>query len=115
MLVIGGGAVGLEVAGEVATDFPEKQVTLVHSGKALLDTYPPRLGSLVLSQLQQLGVKVSNRTPQRSPPPPLQLEEGKSRTLCMCTVRVGGEKWVCHDMWESNHTTSKLILGTCQD
>jgi len=58
VLVIGGGAVGLEVAGEVATDFPEKQVTLVHSSQAVLENYPPRLGRIIIGKLKQLGVKV---------------------------------------------------------
>ena len=31
IVVIGGGAVGLEMAGEIATDFPDKTATLVQS------------------------------------------------------------------------------------
>ena len=36
VLVIGGGAVGVEVAGELATDCPDKHVTLVTSAERLL-------------------------------------------------------------------------------
>ncbi|KAJ3029825.1 UNVERIFIED_CONTAM: hypothetical protein HDU68_010946 [Siphonaria sp. JEL0065] len=35
--IIGGGTVGIELAGEIATDFPGKQITLLHSGTTLLD------------------------------------------------------------------------------
>lgn len=37
--VIGGGAAGLEVAGEIITEYPSKKVNLVHSGSALCQ-YP---------------------------------------------------------------------------
>ncbi|CAF4663393.1 unnamed protein product, partial [Didymodactylos carnosus] len=31
ILVIGGGSVGIELCGEIATDFKDKHITLVHS------------------------------------------------------------------------------------
>ncbi|KAK1299744.1 hypothetical protein QJS10_CPB13g01482 [Acorus calamus] len=37
ILIVGGGGVGVELAGEIATDFPEKKVTLVHRGTRLLE------------------------------------------------------------------------------
>ncbi|KXS21994.1 FAD/NAD(P)-binding domain-containing protein [Gonapodya prolifera JEL478] len=37
-VVVGGGAVGVEIAGELLTDFPNKPVTLIHAGKKLLET-----------------------------------------------------------------------------
>ncbi|KAL5976489.1 hypothetical protein ACLOJK_020822 [Asimina triloba] len=46
VLVIGGGPTGVELAGEIVTDFPGKKVTLVHRG--------PRL-------LQFLGLKASTK------------------------------------------------------
>ena len=61
VLIIGGGPVGLELAGEIATDMPSKKVTLVHSGQNILESYPPRLGRLVKSQLEVLGVKVRSQ------------------------------------------------------
>ncbi|KAG0225689.1 hypothetical protein B0O80DRAFT_492888 [Mortierella sp. GBAus27b] len=39
ILVIGGGATGVELAGEIKVAFPDKKVTLVHSGSTLVD-YP---------------------------------------------------------------------------
>ena len=36
VLVIGGGAVGVEVAGEIASTYPEKQLTILESGTSLL-------------------------------------------------------------------------------
>ncbi|KAI0629813.1 FAD/NAD-P-binding domain-containing protein [Trametes polyzona] len=43
VVIVGGGAVGIETAGEVRDAFPKKKVTLVHSEKLLLnDVYPER-------------------------------------------------------------------------
>ena len=47
------------LAGEIATDFPAKKVTLVHSGDQLLPDFPPKTGRLILSLLQEQGVEVS--------------------------------------------------------
>lgn len=32
ILIVGGGPVGVEIAGEIATDYKDKKVVLVHSG-----------------------------------------------------------------------------------
>lgn len=37
IVVIGGGAVGLELVGELATDYPNKKVTLMHNREQILD------------------------------------------------------------------------------
>ncbi|CAI9566110.1 unnamed protein product [Staurois parvus] len=37
VVVVGGGAAGVEMAAEVKTDYPEKEVTLIHSKVALAD------------------------------------------------------------------------------
>ncbi|KAI9471772.1 hypothetical protein LPJ78_001969 [Coemansia sp. RSA 989] len=59
VLVIGGGAVGVEIAGEVADAFPSKQVTLVHSGSRLLPlNFKEGLSNGAVAKLQKLGVKV---------------------------------------------------------
>ena len=59
VLVVGGGAVGVELAAEVATDFPDKKVTLVHAHDWLgADSLPDKYNELVLSQLDKLRVNV---------------------------------------------------------
>ena len=37
VLIVGGGPSGVELAAEIAVDFPEKKVTLVHKGPRLLE------------------------------------------------------------------------------
>lgn len=48
VLVIGGGAVGVEVAAEVAVSFPDKKVALVSSSDALLPEQNAKLGARAL-------------------------------------------------------------------
>ncbi|KAJ2864661.1 hypothetical protein GGH94_002751 [Coemansia aciculifera] len=59
VLVIGGGAVGVEVAGFVAATFPQKKVTLVHSGKRLMPTnFRDGVSNGAVAKLGQIGVDV---------------------------------------------------------
>lgn len=58
VLVIGGGAVGVEFAGEIASAFPDKKVTLAHSSDRLLDELKPKAQRKALEQLTSKGVQV---------------------------------------------------------
>ncbi|KAJ1862032.1 hypothetical protein LPJ73_000870 [Coemansia sp. RSA 2703] len=59
ILIVGGGAVGVETAGFVAASYPGKKVTLVHSGQRLLPgNFREGLGSGAKEKLEQLGVQV---------------------------------------------------------
>lgn len=56
--IVGAGAVGVELAGEIASARPGKQVTLLSADENLFPAYPPRLGRSMQRQLKELGVKV---------------------------------------------------------
>ncbi|KAJ2454638.1 hypothetical protein EV183_001386 [Coemansia sp. RSA 2336] len=59
VLVIGGGAVGVEVAGYVAQKYPTKKVTLVHSRSRLLpEHFRPGISNGAVDKLGRLGVNV---------------------------------------------------------
>ncbi|KAF9179706.1 hypothetical protein BGZ51_003176 [Haplosporangium sp. Z 767] len=60
IVIIGGGACGVEMSGEIKTAFPEKTVTLIHASETLIDYpgYADRLKSTALTHLQTLGVDV---------------------------------------------------------
>ncbi|KAM0756212.1 FAD/NAD(P)-binding domain-containing protein [Meredithblackwellia eburnea MCA 4105] len=63
VLCIGGGPVGIEMAGEVKARFKDtKECTLVHSGATFLPEFKPSLGESLKSQLEGLGVKVALNT-----------------------------------------------------
>ncbi|KAJ1984864.1 hypothetical protein H4R34_000404 [Dimargaris verticillata] len=59
VLIIGGGPVGVELAGEIATEYPEKRVILVHNqSKLFLDEYKDSFRDRAREQLESLGVQV---------------------------------------------------------
>ncbi len=58
VLVIGGGVVGVEFAGEIASAFPDKDITLAHATDTLLDNLKPKAQRKALEQLTAKGVKV---------------------------------------------------------
>jgi apoptosis-inducing factor 2 len=56
--IVGGGPVGVEVAGEILEDLPGKKLTLIHNGKDLLPSLTPRPRRYALAHLQQRGAEV---------------------------------------------------------
>eukprot|EP00775_Hariotina_reticulata_P002211 gene2211-2526_t len=58
VLIAGGGPLGVELAGEILTDYPDKVVTLVHSGARLLPTLPEKLGRAAAEWLLNKGCKI---------------------------------------------------------
>ncbi|XVE79173.1 hypothetical protein DITRI_Ditri14bG0036700 [Diplodiscus trichospermus] len=58
ILIVGGGPTGVELAGEIATDFPEKKVTLVHKGPRLLEFIGTKAADKALSWMISKKVEV---------------------------------------------------------
>ncbi|KID55943.1 hypothetical protein JF50_16550 [Pseudoalteromonas luteoviolacea] len=58
ILIIGGGVVGVELAGEIAYTFKDKVVTLAHKDKALLSGFNQKAQRKAHQQLEELGVQV---------------------------------------------------------
>ncbi|KAF9901961.1 Apoptosis-inducing factor 2 [Linnemannia zychae] len=60
VVVVGGGACGVELAGEIKNAYPDKKVTLIHATQTLVDYpgYSPVLKAGALTHLQDLGVEV---------------------------------------------------------
>ncbi|OMO95652.1 FAD-dependent pyridine nucleotide-disulfide oxidoreductase [Corchorus capsularis] len=58
ILIVGGGPTGVELAGEIATDFPEKKITLVHKGPRLLEFIGLKAGDKALRWLKSRNVEV---------------------------------------------------------
>jgi NADH dehydrogenase FAD-containing subunit len=58
VLVVGGGPVGVEVAGEILQDLPGKRLTLVHRGNALLPGLTPGPQRYALELLRKRGADV---------------------------------------------------------
>ncbi|KDP25908.1 hypothetical protein JCGZ_22979 [Jatropha curcas] len=58
ILIIGGGPTGVELAGEIAVDFPEKKVTLVHNGSRLMEFIGTKAADKTLKWLRSKNVDV---------------------------------------------------------
>ncbi|GBE85351.1 FAD/NAD(P)-binding domain-containing protein [Sparassis crispa] len=59
IFLVGGGAVGIETAGEIKDAFPNKKVTIVQSGSMLLNsTYPDKFRKNIERRVRQRGVNI---------------------------------------------------------
>ncbi|XP_056386670.1 ferroptosis suppressor protein 1 [Hyla sarda] len=59
VVVVGGGSAGVEMAAELKTDYPDKEVTLIHSRVALADVeLLPRVRQTIKEILLQKGVRL---------------------------------------------------------
>ncbi|CAN4119148.1 unnamed protein product [Withania somnifera] len=58
VLIVGGGPTGVELAAEIAVDFPQKKVTLVHDGSRLLEFIGPKASDKTLEWLKSKNVEV---------------------------------------------------------
>ncbi|OJJ45264.1 hypothetical protein ASPZODRAFT_133905 [Penicilliopsis zonata CBS 506.65] len=56
--VLGGGAAGVELAADIKSYRPEKEVTLIHSRGSLLNTYGEKLQQAAFDELTKLGVHI---------------------------------------------------------
>ncbi|KAL1412221.1 hypothetical protein Q8F55_003232 [Vanrija albida] len=57
VLVVGGGALGIQFASDIKAANPEKEVTLLHSRARLLPLYHEELHAAVVKRLAELGVR----------------------------------------------------------
>ncbi|XP_061342871.1 uncharacterized protein LOC133289005 [Gastrolobium bilobum] len=58
ILIVGGGPTGVELAGEIAVDYPDKNVTLVHKGSRLLEFIGAKASEKSLKWLKSKNVEV---------------------------------------------------------
>jgi len=94
VLLVGAGAVGIELAGEIKAVWPSKQVTLVDVADEVLGgPFRADLKAELRRQLEELGVQVLLGSPLRAAPP---TEPGELRTFTVAT-QAGRE--VTADLW----------------
>jgi NADH dehydrogenase FAD-containing subunit len=60
ILIIGGGIVGVELAGEVLAKMPDKKITVLTSGPRLIADKPAEIGEKAEDHLRRCGVEVSS-------------------------------------------------------
>lgn len=55
--IVGGGAVGVQMATDLKEIYPDKEITLVHSRNQLMPLYHKKLDEIIKARCQELGVK----------------------------------------------------------
>ncbi|KIP04635.1 hypothetical protein PHLGIDRAFT_25487 [Phlebiopsis gigantea 11061_1 CR5-6] len=78
VLVVGGGALGIQYATDIADVFPQKRVTLLHSRKQLLPKYEERMHDEIMSSLSEMNVKavLGERLDLSVPPKIVHIADG---------------------------------------
>ncbi|XP_060668246.1 uncharacterized protein LOC107410236 isoform X2 [Ziziphus jujuba] len=111
ILIVGGGPTGVELAAEIAVDFPDKKLTLVHNGSRLLQFIGQKASDKTLNWLASKKVEVmleksvsldnisnGNSTSYRT-------SDGETLNAdChfLCTAKSLGSTWLKHTVLESN-------------
>lgn len=97
IVIVGGGAVGIELAAEIAEKYPgqkQKHVVLVHRGAKLMnDVYPDKLRNRLQSQLEALGVevKLGSSIADGAKAPNVTLSTGEQLTCDLLFLATGGK------------------------
>jgi len=83
--IVGAGAVGVELAGEIAASMPGKRVTLINEGQRLFADFTASLGQRLEKDLDALGVRLIKgmrvadlKATDRPTEGPLSLSDGKT-------------------------------------
>lgn len=56
--IIGGGAVGVQMATDIKEIYPNKSVTLIHSRDRLMNKFHPHMDEIIKERCAELGVKL---------------------------------------------------------
>lgn len=111
VLLVGGGAVGIEFTGELANSFPDLKITIVEKEEDILSTagYTEELRSLIRSQLDTLGVRVITGARLAFLPPHNVGELGHFHVTTTNGEEIEADLWFqCHGA----HANSGYLAGT---
>ena len=57
IVIVGGGAVGVQMATDLGEVYPDKKVTLVHSRDRLMQLYHPQMDAILQERFKELGIE----------------------------------------------------------
>ncbi|KZV30558.1 apoptosis-inducing factorA [Dorcoceras hygrometricum] len=106
ILIVGGGPTGVELAAEIAVDFPEKRVTLVHDGSRLLEFIGLKAANKTLEWLKskkvevklQQSIDVDNISTGSKTYKTSGGETIKADCVLLCTGKQPGSAWLSETM-----------------
>jgi NADH dehydrogenase FAD-containing subunit len=94
VLLIGAGAVGIELAGEITAAWPGKQVTLLDAADDVLgERFRPDLKAELRRQLTDRGVQLVLGSPLREAPPTAPGEAGSFTVTTEAGTQVSADIW----------------------
>ncbi|KAK2027552.1 FAD/NAD(P)-binding domain-containing protein [Colletotrichum zoysiae] len=83
IVIVGGGAVGVQMATDLKELYPEKEITLVHSRDCLMPLYHIKFHEVLKSRFDELGVKLITGT--RAVFPPVNLVHDDTKVVLKLT------------------------------
>ncbi|KAI0535130.1 hypothetical protein GGR58DRAFT_480251 [Xylaria digitata] len=94
VVVVGGGAAGVEIATDIQNLYPSKSVILVHSREAVMNRFGEGLQKAALDGLQSLGVEVilQDRLTRDAPRPGMVLLKSGREIQCDLVVDCAGQR-----------------------
>ncbi|EFE42690.1 Amid-like NADH oxidoreductase, putative [Trichophyton verrucosum HKI 0517] len=110
--VIGGGPVGVQVATDIKSFFPAKNVTLIHSRHQLLPNFGPRLHGHILQRLDRLNIKsILGERPQST----TEAVDGTAPISQELSLRFKNGSEEIYDLviWCSGQLPNSSILSKC--
>jgi NADH dehydrogenase FAD-containing subunit len=130
ILIAGGGPVGVELAGEIIAQYPNKSVKLVHSRSTLLsNSQPPmseKMTTKLTSAMQEMGVEVILNAKVTNLPSPAggdgfvhgkqsySLSNGTTIDADLAVVCIGGEKQESNIVASVDKDNRVKVLKTLQ-
>lgn len=93
VMLLGGGPVGLEFAGEIKAVWPQKKVVIVDPVADILSEYESELREEVRRQLAELGVQLVLGSPLQENPPTAPGERGTFHVTTDSDVEITGDIW----------------------
>lgn len=97
VLITGAGPVGLELAGEIAAVWPDKQITVIDPAGEIMPAFAPELRADLHRQLDALGIELRLGTALPGPPP---VPPGRAGAFT-ATTTAGDE--ITADVWYPCH------------
>ncbi|KAK1574082.1 uncharacterized protein LY79DRAFT_640394 [Colletotrichum navitas] len=83
IVLVGGGAVGVQMATDLKELYPDKEITLVHSRDCLMPLYHSKFHEILKSRFDELGVKLITGT--RAVFPPVNLDQDDTKVVLKLT------------------------------
>ncbi|KAJ4397489.1 hypothetical protein N0V93_001718 [Gnomoniopsis smithogilvyi] len=90
VILIGGGAVGVQMACDIKEIYPEKEVTLVHSRDHIMPVYNEKLSELIKERFRELGINfVGGSRGGTGEPITISLQDGRNLSAEFVVVATG--------------------------